>query len=521
MSNGLAVYTVVMTLVFHHILTPISAVGFGLMDSDRLDITKAPVSAKRQRAQQRRLRFKGAQAFDADENPLDPAQGFTLKDLFRKTHDVIDLLWAAMLSPEAAERTHFAIAVAFWPRDLHKDDMRKRITTDMLKTLCSLKWRIIYKEVSAPYNLIDFALADRSDGDAAESAVKAFMDTKECCLDPFWGRPAQKDCQNHPADAPDILKQHLESFIKNCRGVTHREEKMHATQRIFAGTNTKRAPLFTRQSAEMVLRTSATNYEMRMGGSLKAAARRVRTAARTVRKGKVLHKRPNQLGSTLIFYMNKLKQQNTGLTNVQMKQQWHDLSPAEKQSWKRQHIVSTGQSRLAARVREEKMAAEEEDALQFANKTPWQIGSNRFPLQERFICEFIDQFRSRNQGIAALSQVKTPESEQFLREISDGKKYHSMDACVLAAKANVGQHISADSPLVGQIMQAERCKGSCLDKHPGVCTSSDAAHFPSIESLVQSLPRGQNVMLMVQRIRCPAKEQFVLYVRAVTGPCGV
>ena len=515
LGNGYAIYTLLNTLVFHHLLTVITRIAFAMVDSDCGDIRKEQLT-RRQERKNRRLRFKGAQSFQFEEGPANPRKGYTLQDFFLATHRVIDMLWTSVLSPDSVTKTHFAIPAAFWPQHLPKSDMRQRMSEDMLKTLANLKFRLIYRELSSPYSFLDAVDERGGDEGPASAAAKRLLDSHTCCLDPFFGRPLQADCQSS-SDPAQNLQNHMKTFVKNCRPCSHREETMHAQQRQIGGGGFKaKAPLFVRQSAEMVLRTGVTNYERRTAISAKHASAKVKAAARQART-KFKHKRAGQFGNIVFFYVMSLRRQNPELTFSDLHNQWKHLPADQKEMWKRKHIISVAQKRMAQNDAKRNLLDAEQQAQEAKEKSPWKIGDAQYPLSVDHLNEFLAPYRKRDTGLAALALFNTPETKEHLQNIENGRKYHSMDAAVAGARATIGHTVSDKMELMDKIMAAERRPACCMELHPGVCKTADAGIMSAVDSIQRTFPRGSH-LLMIERLHVPAKEKFVLYVRSVVGP---
>lgn len=504
LSDEMAMYSLLVALTFHHYLSCITKVGFRLMDADRRDISKEQLPQRqRQKREKRRLRFKGAQAFHIEDPPCEETSKFA--DIFSSAQKVVSLFWKALTAPEALTKSHFAIPAAFYPASRSRDDMRKQVSEDILKSIAQLKWRLLIQQLRTPYSFLD---------PETECDPTTLTSSPTCCLDPFWGRQVQSDLK-HADDPVARLEGHIKAFSENARGVSHREETMHASQRVLASGWRSKAPLFRSQAAAMVCQTSLRNYTSRTGQSCQQAPKHVIQAARSARVKKITHKRPRQYGSPLFTYINSMKQEGSTLTNEELREAWKGLCHADRADWKRKHVARVATKRVISNATAANLEAKTERNL--SDLSPWQIGSARFPLQEQHLESFMLPFRNKASGLVQLSNSKTLEVKEWLRAVGAGsRKYHSLDACTLAAQAALGKPITNDTEKVQDIMDSERCVPCCLNLHPGLCKTKDAAVMSSALALVESFPR-HNAVIMVEKSAGPQKERFVVYLRSITG----
>ena len=394
LSDEMAMYSLLVALTFHHYLSCITKVGFRLMDADRRDISKEQLPQRqRQKREKRRLRFKGAQAFHIEDPPCEETSKFA--DIFSSAQKVVSLFWKALTAPEALTKSHFAIPAAFYPASRSRDDMRKQVSEDILKSIAQLKWRLLIQQLRTPYSFLD---------PETECDPTTLTSSPTCCLDPFWGRQVQSDLK-HADDPVARLEGHIKAFSENARGVSHREETMHASQRVLASGWRSKAPLFRSQAAGMVCQTSLRNYTSRTGQSCQQAPKHVIQAARSARVKKITHKRPRQYGSPLFTYINSMKQEGSTLTNEELREAWKGLCHADRADWKRKHVARVATKRVISNATAANLEAKTERNL--SDLSPWQIGSARFPLQEQHLESFMLPFRNKASGLVQLSNSKT------------------------------------------------------------------------------------------------------------------
>ena len=519
-SNKYAAFNMLFTLAFHYLLTRVAATAFALMNADRDDIANKKPTQREEGRLRKRLRFKGAQAFlEAEQQQKNP--GSTMTEVFANTAEVIDLLWQILTSPSALNDTIFAVVVSFWPQGASRQDMLDRITVDILKTLCGLKWRILYQSHMPPYKYIYLHTANSDDDNAnaaASEATAELLGFASCCLDPFWARPVQSELKQiaDPSEQASRLQYHINNFASNCRGVSSREENMHAQQRVSAGGFKSKAALFPRQAAECVLRNSLDNFTSRTGIVGNTAPPEVKAASRVARTRKVCHKRPRQFGSTMIFYMSARKREGANLSNKELRDEWANLPQPAKARWKAQHVAKVASQRLAKRMVQQSSAANDSGA----SRSPWGIGDNRHPLKEEHLKRFLQPFQKRATGIDALAQCTSPEAVQLHTAcVNRETKYHSSDCGTVAARELLGKVIddhNSTEKTWGEVTECTRQKHGCFEKHPGICATVDEKKLSQIEALSRVLPQGSNILMFELGSR-PARDRLAIYVRVITG----
>ena len=339
LENPLCIFTMLNTLVFHHYLSRVTAAAFELHNSDKEGIPLKP--SKLQEAKQRkRLLFKGAQVL---EEPQDSAEEHaSLLKMYGRAHEVVKLLWTVLSSLDAIERTAFCVPMAYWPENMSKADMFQRLSLDILKGIAALKFRILEKSVMPPYSLLEIARPGASP-ELLSAKTREFLSTPQCCLDACWAKPVQQKVLSE-ADQPRTLHMHAARFSTSCRGVSSREEALHAQQRKHARGWEGAPILFVRQAAESVLQTAWDNFSVRTGIQEKGAPEKVKAASKIVRKRVIKHARPRQLGSPYFFFRNAAKKSSTE-TNEQIHRRWHTLSPEELQHWKMRHRLHSGRNK--------------------------------------------------------------------------------------------------------------------------------------------------------------------------------
>eukprot|EP00438_Fugacium_kawagutii_P000469 Skav217122 [mRNA] locus=scaffold783:282755:286276:- [translate_table: standard] len=504
-----------MALCFHFVLTHVAATAFALMNADRDDLIKKQLPQKQEKLFRRRLRFKGAQALLDAEQPKIP--GSTLTEVFANTAEVVDLLWTVLTSPGALTDSIFSVVVAFYPHGNSRSDMLKRMTEDIFKTLSGLKWRILYQNHAPPYKYLQCSAPDFD----ASNATIEFLAMRPCCLDPSWARPIQEQLQqfNDLEEQVSQFQKHIKTFTGNCRGVSSREENMHATQRVSAGGWKSKAKLFVRQAAECVLRASLENFTSRTGIAPNTAPPHIKAASQVVRTKKIIHKRPRQYGSAMFYFIAARKKENPQQTQEELRQEWTQLAPAIKLSWKTQHVAAVASRRMAKKHMEKQTA----DASNFqASSSPWGLGDSRHPLKEQHMVDFLEPFQRRSTGIEALGECKSPQAVQLHRAYTNNqKRYHSADTSVATAREILGSIIDEnktkeDNNTWKEVAECERKKPGCFEKHPGLCDTIHANKLSQVEALSRMIPKGNGILFLELGSR-PARDRLAIFALVITG----
>ena len=452
------------------------------------------------------MRLKGPEPPDLEQAPG------SMRDLFDRTSQVVNLLWTVLTATNPLRDTIFSVASGFWPRGQYSNqELLERVGADIIKTLAGLKWRICYRAEAPPYSLLDLS---NPDADPSE-AMAAFLQMNTCCLDAFWARPIQEELK----EVADIEEQtnrfhrHIRAFAANLRSVSSREENMHAKQRASAGGFKSKAALFSRQSAESVLRNSLEHFVSRTGAVADSAPQRVKKASKAARKRRVQHKRPHQFGSAMFFFVNK-KLRERVQTSDQLKAEWRQMPPASKAAWKNQHIAKVAARRLA-----HTRMAELEDEKEKPS-SPWQLGDDRHPVSQTCLAQFFSPFQRRQTGLEELAKYKGEDAKELYRAVVDmGQKYHSSDTAATVAKDLLGEIVddkNSKQNTWAEVMECTREQQCCFEKHPGLCATRDAAKISGVEAFCRMLPKGNHIFMFELASR-PARDRVAIYAQVVTG----
>lgn len=507
LENPLCIFTMLNTLVFHHYLSRVTAAAFELHNSDKEGIPLKP--SKLQEAKQRkRLLFKGAQVL---EEPQDSAEEHaSLLKMYGRAHEVVKLLWTVLSSLDAIERTAFCVPMAYWPENTSKADMFQRLSLDILKGIAALKFRILEKSVMPPYSLLEIARPGASP-ELLSAKTREFLSTPQCCLDACWAKPVQQKVLSE-ADQPRTLHMHAARFSTSCRGVSSREEALHAQQRKHARGWEGAPILFVRQAAESVLQTAWDNFSVRTGIQEKGAPEKVKAASKIVRKRVIKHARPRQLGSPYFFFRNAAKKSSTE-TNEQIHRRWNTLSPEELQHWKMRHRLHSGRNKWMKAELAKKKEAEEEARKSVS--APWGLGDDRFPLKESYLRDFLQPYQRKHTGLRELHTLEkpTPEVSSILQET---KQYHSMDTANVAARAFLHpSEVTAHSDTWAKVAELPRPRKACPELHPGLCKEVDAAILPKVNGFWQSLPKHDCILMLVRS--GSARQRIAVFAQLVVG----
>lgn len=523
LNNEFALFSMTLVLVFHHYLGSISQVGFCLHDADREDIPQDEEFVEaRKRNTRRRITGKHSPAFALPSVRSDGSP--SLLDFFTMALDTIDLFWRILLSPQVFERTLFGVAQALWPPGHGRVDMLDRISSDMLQSIAALKWRVLCRAKTPPFTLLHMS-HPRCPQQILHRRYESFMQLPHCCLDEGWSIPVREDLHQHDDDELDDLVErlrfHVSNFSKNSRGVSSREENMHAGQRTHAAGWRASPKLFARQTCQMILQTSLANFAKRSGvTSHHQAPANVRKACKVVQTRKVIHKRPHQFGRAMFTWIASQKRSGSTASLPEMRAQWKTMPQETRDIWERKHRLQVAFRRHIAS--QAKHHAEQALPEHEVPRSPWGIGDHQHPLKEENLSTFLKTFSQKATGMEALRQARGLEARALYEKYAAGAaRYHSMDAATAFARSSFGDPIddavaNADDGLWSKCAEASKLRKSCLDCHPGVCATTDAAMIPAITALTAALPK-KNGILHLELVKPAAKDRVVLFARTVVG----
>eukprot|EP00438_Fugacium_kawagutii_P016685 Skav223979 [mRNA] locus=scaffold1107:330082:331695:- [translate_table: standard] len=517
LCSEFAHFSICLVLVFHHLLGNITKVGFKLHDSDKVGIPNGVDTVRRKRA-----RLRGKQSVSLQLPPLDERQ-YSMLDYFSVSLDTIDLLWDNVLSNEVFSKTMFGVAEAFWPAGHPRASMLERICSDALQSIAALKWRVITRAMAPPYNLLHMCQPE-CPAEILEKRYRSFMGLPDCCLDAGWSTPVQGDVlqQEEESDRIQRLRFHVQNFLENGRGVSSREECQHATQRKFANGFASLPTTFPSQVAHMTLKASLEHFSSRAGktvSQVQGIPQQIKRQVRNVRQDRVIHKRPRQYGSAMFLYINAQRRDGVRTSVQELRQQWKELAPAAKESWARKHRLKVASRRI--QIQQTQAHLEERARAERTPQTPWGIGDARWPLKEEHVEKFLSPFRSKVTGLQAMQESNAQEVADLRSEYGSGiLKYNSMDAAYACAKASFGPMIDDDlvsgCGLWKEMLATPKLKRTCLDNHPGLCSTVDQAILSGVQALVAAFPNKNGLVLVELGSRLPDQRAHV-FVRVVTG----
>lgn len=507
MRNPLSAFSLFMMLTMNLLLQNIVGVAFKLIKVG-LDMPSE------KRSKRRRLRHKASpHSPDHVEDDKDDNRKYSILDVLKTTQSALQLLWRVLQC--AVENSVFCVAAAFYPPEAQapRNEMYEQISSDVLKTIAGLKFRIIQRFAESPFSLVD--LTQDTPEPVVRKKLDAFLGQRKCCLDVGWSQPVQADLLKEEHDQLGLLLDHVDQFRKNGRSVTVREEALHAQQRRLANGFHSRPKPFPRQAAESVVAVAAANFTARGGrANLQAAPPRVVQGVRKVRKNKLKHTRPSQMGNPMLTFVSTKLRANPGTTREHWRQQWTTLPPSARTSWTLRHKTQVRQRRTADKLHAEARAKDAESV-----STPWGMGDAEFPLRASFVSDLLDMFQDRERAEAALKDIGSPETAEFL-EAMKTKKYHSRDVAYHFCCQRMGCKIDESAAEVGTwhaVQQASPTSQSCMELHPGLCATADAAIVAALPAFMKQIPKEDGV-LKFERSGCAANEKFTVFVRAVLGP---
>ena len=356
-------FSLLFCLTLHSILELPVKVCFRLYNADKegMKIPTIPEKNKRHNLA-RRCRVKQSEVLDVpDLDCLSEERAYTIADLKRVSSSVVAYMWDSLTRPLPMSR--FNVAAVFWPEDQGRDQMFKCMTTDMLRSVAGIRWRIFDRYDSIPYVLLQM-LPETCSWETRQVLTKKFCDMSACCLDSGWGRPVQKhilqvlDAEGEDAAVSRLLTL-VSKFSQECRGVSLREENLHALQKRFAGGWRGKARPFAYQSAQTVLAISGRNF----------AARRLfsplpswKATKKLFRKGQIVHTRPKQYGSALFTFMAVKLQSGSRQTKHELRCAWKAMTVEEKHPWVVRHKSQVARRRLQQRQVDTQQREREETA---------------------------------------------------------------------------------------------------------------------------------------------------------------
>ena len=490
-------FTLLFCLVLHSLLERPVQVCFRLYDADKRGL-RIPTVTNSKANQWRRHRGKQTETLPPPDVELE--KQYTLADLKRVSLTVTDYLWATFLRPLPASR--FFVPTVFWPEGRDQGEMFKVMTADMLKAAAGIKFRICLRYASPPYVLLDL-IGDISE-DTRDMLTQKFLELRACCLDPFWGKPVQDHVRTVLEDrgeraAAKILTDFVKKVATESRGVSLREENLHAIQKKFAGGWHAKARPFPQQCAQSVLAVAARNYAAcKLYHKKEHVNVQWSHCKKTIRQGKIRHLRPRQFGSAVFSYVSAQMHRGRQQTVAQFRAEFKALSAADRALWVQRH---KSQVALRRRAEHQRRQAADAESQQRSEKLPWDLGDEQWPLSSEQLQNFLLPFRTASTGMDALRAAASgqPDIQQYRGKVEGGDiRYHSMDAATLCAKAELGEPIEAKNQ-VGSNTWAEvsRCQvpgKSCLELHPGLCATVDSELLEAARFLASRLPRDDGLL---------------------------
>ena len=521
MEDEMSAFCMMFCLTLHQVLASLTKAAFRLKDG------RESMAHEAQHPGDKRRRY-------SKKAPPEEGEGsrhFTLLAFCSRARYVVDKLWQTLFSrAEDFSSTIFGVAAVYWPTGHHSSKMFQRMTKDILKTQANLTFRVLsrYDRIHCgPLSFLDLMRLDAAENpeQLASDSLKALMEARECCLDQSWGLPVMKDVAAQPDDESKLktLQHHVTQFDAHARGVSLREETMHRYQREFAGSGKAKATLFAKQAASMVITESMHNYDNCCPGASANASASTKAALQDVRQGRVIHRRPRNLGNPVFHFMSQRKQQVQGISQDEILAEWNAMSQDEKTRWTAQHRIQVSKKRASERWAKEQR--EEQEARLTADtpsRSPWKVGTDKYPLHEKYVTEYLRDFRSRECGIQKLSDVDHELTQLQVQRLLEGAKYHGMDAATTCARASFSNPIDLDAATQStwqKLASTAQLQKSCWECHPGLCKTQDAELLNQISVLWGHLPR-EDTLLMLQRTGGRANQRVVVFARLVTGLLG-
>lgn len=343
-----------------------------------------------------------------------------------------------------------------------------------------------------------------------EEARLQFLDLQPCCVDPFWAKQLQEKVAKGEMDFGTAVRDYFSSM----RPVSLREEQSHTIQRTIAGGDSGKAALAARQRSQSLVYGMKRNYQQRGGRNLDRAPKKVSRTYVALRKGQKLrtHRRPGQLGNTMLYFCNLQIKQHGGSTEQHM-QAWREMPEETKAWWKSRHHNHVRMKR--GQQKQEEAAASSQ--LPSAACTSWNLGCEDWPLKPDVVKKWLVQFQGRSQGLQTLKQVQgqCPEITSYIEAVESGAcPYHMKDAMMLYCNNFLGDTLGQGSvqscALTAAIVSTPLPFAGCHALHPGMCRTKDKHSRNAIDLFFKIMPKNSCVVQL-------KSSQLQVYARIVLG----
>ena len=342
-----------------------------------------------------------------------------------------------------------------------------------------------------------------------EKAKADFLSLRPCCLDPYWSKPAQARVKTGELDFLSIVQDYFSSL----RPVSLREEQNHTIQRVISGGEATKALIASRQRSQSVVYSLKRCFMTRGGRDLDKAPRKTSsTYLRLRKKGKVVHRRPKQMGNTMLYFVNC--QVKRGGTKEEHIATWKGMTEEARAWWRTRHHNHV-RLRRSQHEQEAKARSSASASGPIGNCSSWGLGCQEWPLKPEAVKAWLLQFHGKQRGLETLKKFDSPECKSYVEAVEAGTcTYHMKDAIVLLCNTFLGDEVSHDvvkeCGLTQSIVSSELLSPGCHSVHPGRCKTRDKELCSALDALWACMPK----MSCVVRLQCG---KFQVYCRSVLG----
>ena len=274
-----------------------------------------------------------------------------------------------------------------------------------------------------------------------------------------------------------------------------------------------KALIASRQRSQSVVYSLKRCFMTRGGRDLDKAPRKTsRTYLRLRKKGKEVHRRPKQMGNTMLYFVTC--QMKRGGTKEEHIATWKGMTEEARAWWKTRHHnhvrLKRSQHDQEAKARRSASACAPID-----NCSSWGLGCEEWPLKPEAVKAWLLQFHGKQRGLETLKKVDSPECKSYVEAVEAGAcTYHMKDAMVLFCNTFLGDEVSHDvvkeCGLTQSIVASELPSPGCHSLHPGRCKTRDKELCSALDALWACMPK----MSCVVRLQCG---KFQVYCRSVLG----
>lgn len=258
------------------------------------------------------------------------------------------------------------------------------------------------------------------------------------------------------------------------------------------------------------------SFHGRGGRNLDVAKASVQKAVNRVRQPKLKHSRPNQFGNPMFRYISSRRRCGDQRSQESIIAEWKRLPPNEKLLWRaRQRVQCQMQREQNSNAAQWGMRQQEETQV----STAWNLGNSDYPIAPELIADYLKTFETKGAGLPKLRQVGDPQVQQYVESVERGEqKYHSLHACRLLCKTEVGVTISQEmideNDQITQIMGGTFLPQGCCSKHPGLC-AKEGLNTTEVNKFLSLFPKKSCMLRLELKA---GRGSNIVYLRCIEGP---